>query len=92
MSEPAKKKAVYEDLHGIPENMTGELIVTPRPSQKHVYTASTLDKKIGSPYQLGEGGGPGGWVILVEPEVRLGEDIVVPEPGRMEKGTASEDG
>ena len=84
MSEPAKKKAVYDDLYSIPENMTGEiingeLIATPRPSQKHVHTASTLDKKIGSPYQLGEGGGPGGRVILVEPEVKLGDDVVVPD-------------
>lgn len=84
MSEPAKKKIVYDDLYSICENMTGEivngeLIVTPRPSQKHVHTASALDKKIGSPYQLGEGGGPGGWVILVEPEVKFGEDVVVPD-------------
>ncbi|MHC1727216.1 MAG: Uma2 family endonuclease [Syntrophobacteraceae bacterium] len=86
MSEPAVKKAVYEDLNGIPENMTGEiingeLIVTPRPSRRHVYTASTLDKKIGYPYQLGGGDGPGGWIILVEPEVKLGENIVVPDLG-----------
>ncbi|MGO9017319.1 MAG: Uma2 family endonuclease [Syntrophobacteraceae bacterium] len=84
MSEAAKKKAGYNDLYGIPENMTGEiingeLIVTPRPSPKHVYTASALDKKIGSPYQFGEGGGPGGWIILVEPEVKFGEDVVVPD-------------
>jgi len=84
MSEPAKQKAVYEDLYGLPENMIGEiidgeLIATPRPSQRHVHAASALDKKIGSPYQFGERGGPGGWVILVEPEVRLGEDIVVPD-------------
>ena len=45
------------------------------------YTTSTLDKKIGSPYQLGDGDGPGGWIILVEPEVKLGENIVVPDLG-----------
>lgn len=84
MSEPAKKKAIYDDLFSVPENMIGEiidgeLIVTPRPSVKHVYAASTLGMKIGSPYQLGDGGGPGGWVILVEPEVKLAEDVVVPD-------------
>jgi Uma2 family endonuclease len=84
MSESAKKKATYDDLYSIPENMTGEiingeLIVTPRPSPKHVYTTSTLGMKVGSRYQFGEGGGPGGWVILVEPEVRLGEETVVPD-------------
>jgi Uma2 family endonuclease len=84
MSEPAGKRATYEDLYQVPENMTGEiingeLIVTPRPSRKHVYTASALDKKIGSPYQFGEGGGPGGWIILVEPEIGLGEHTLVPD-------------
>lgn len=26
MSEPAKRKATYDDLYGVPENMTGEII------------------------------------------------------------------
>ncbi len=86
MSETAAKKAIYDDLHHIADHMTGEiingeLVVTPRPSRRHVYTTSTLDKKIGSPYQLGDGDGPGGWIILVEPEVKLGENIVVPDLG-----------
>lgn len=84
MSEPAKRKATYEDLFSIPENTTGEiingeLIVTPRPSRKHTYASSALDKKIGPPYQFGEGGGPGGWIIIVEPEMGLGEHILVPD-------------
>jgi Uma2 family endonuclease len=83
MAEPARKKASYEDLYAIPENMTGEivdggLIVTPRPSKKHVYTASRLDKEIGPPYELGRNG-PGGWIILVEPEIKLDENTVVPD-------------
>ena len=77
MSELAKKKATYEDLYSIPENMTGEiingeLIVTPRPSRKHVRTAIVLGNKIGSPYDFGEAGGPGGWIFLIEPEIGLG--------------------
>ncbi len=83
MSEPAKKRATYEDLYSIPENMTGEiidgeLIVHPRPSRRHTYAASRLDKRLGSPYELGEGG-PGGWIIIVEPEVQLGEHTLVPD-------------
>ena len=31
------------------------------------------------PYCHGRGGGPGGWVILDEPEIKLGENIVVPD-------------
>lgn len=78
MSEFAKKKATYEDLYDVPENMIGEiidgeLIVTPRPGPKHVRTASVLGGKIMPPYDLGEGGGPGGWILLDEVEVKLGE-------------------
>ena len=84
MAEPAKRKAAYEDLFNIPENMTGEiingeLVVTPRPSRKHTSATSSLGYKIGPPYQFGEGGGPGGWVIIIEPEIGLGEDILVPD-------------
>jgi Uma2 family endonuclease len=84
MSEPAKKRSTYEDLYKIPENMTGEivngeLIVTPRPSRKHVFTATALGTKVAAPYQFGEGGGPGGWIVLIDPEIALGEDILVPD-------------
>ncbi len=84
MTEPAKKQAVYEDLFSIPENMVGEivqgeLIATPRPSRRHGIAASSLGAEIGPPYQFGRGGGPGGWVILGEPEVSFGENILVPD-------------
>jgi Uma2 family endonuclease len=83
MAELAKKYATYEDLFTIPENMMGEIIdgelmAAPRPSKRHVYAASSLDKEIGPPYQLGQGG-PGGWVILVEPEIKFQKDILVPD-------------
>ena len=83
MSEPVKKRASYEDLYSIPENMTGEIIdgellVTPRPSRNHAYAASALGSEVGPPYQFGRNG-PGGWVILDEPEIRLGQDILVPD-------------
>ena len=84
MPEPAKKKASYDDLYNIPTNMLGEiidgeLIATPRPSRKHVYAASILGAEVLPPYQLGRGGGPGGWIILDEPELSLGEHILVPD-------------
>ncbi len=83
MSEPARSRATYEDLYRVPENMVGEiingeLIVTPRPSPKHVLSTSVLGGKILPPYQFGQGG-PGGWIILDEVEVRLGEQLVVPD-------------
>lgn len=84
MREPAKKRATYEDLCEIPENMTGEIIngeltVTPRPSRRHTIAASCLGSDLIPPYQFGRDGGPGGWIIIIEPEIRLGDDILVPD-------------
>jgi len=83
MAEPAKKIATYEDLYGIPENMTGEiidgeLIVTPRPSFDHSHVTSSIGMKLGPPFARGRGDGPGGWIILFEPEIYLGEHVIVP--------------
>lgn len=83
MSEPARKRTCYEDLLGLPENMTGEIIdgelsVTPRPSFEHTYAGSILGGELVPAYRLGRGG-PGGWIILDEPEIRLSEHILVPD-------------
>ena len=83
MAEVAKKPAEYQDLFDIPENMTGEivageLIVSPRPSRRHVYTGSALGVQIGQAFRFGRSS-PGGWVILDEPEVAFGENILVPD-------------
>jgi Uma2 family endonuclease len=84
MSEPARKRASYNDLYSIPERMIGEiidgeLIVTPRPSLEHAHAASLLGGELVPPYSFGRGGGPGGWIILDEPEIALGEHIFVPD-------------
>ncbi|MDR3568906.1 MAG: Uma2 family endonuclease [Syntrophobacteraceae bacterium] len=84
MSHTASKKADYEDLFTIPDNMIGEivngkLIATPRPSSRHSHVAAVLSGKLIPPYRLGEGGGPGGWILLYEPEIMLGEHLLVPD-------------
>jgi len=83
MAELAKKKATYEDLYAIPEHMVGEiidgeLVVTPRPSARHTHATSILGGEIVPPYRLGRGG-PGGWIILIETEIMLGEHLLVPD-------------
>lgn len=83
MAEPARKRATYDDLYNIPENMTGEIIggdlyATPRPSRHHSITTSNLGGVLVPPYKFGQGG-PGGWIILDEPEISFGEDIFVPD-------------
>ncbi|PIU31461.1 MAG: hypothetical protein COT06_08030 [Syntrophobacteraceae bacterium CG07_land_8_20_14_0_80_61_8] len=84
MSEPAKKKATYEDLWNLPENLIGEiiggeLVATPRPARKHGFVATALAGEIIPPYQRGRDRGPGGWIFIVEPEIGFGDDIMVPD-------------
>lgn len=84
MSQPASRKALYSDLHHIPDNMVGEIIdgemfATPRPSYRHSHAAFGLSSRLGPPYRFGEGDGPGGWIILYEPEIMLGENLLVPD-------------
>jgi len=83
MPDPAQKKATYEDLRRLPdlvvgEIVGGELVATPRPGFRHSSVATGLGAKLGNPFRFGEGG-PGGWVILFEPEVQLGADLLVPD-------------
>ena len=40
--------------------------------------SSRLTIEIGGPFDRGRGG-PGGWWIIDEPELHLGEDILVPD-------------
>lgn len=81
---PAKNKATYEDLFSIPDGMTaeiigGELVVSPKPAPRHARAKTALGSKIPPKYDFGEGGGPGGWVILPEVEIMFGEDLLAPD-------------
>lgn len=84
MAEPAKRKAVYDDLYSVPENMTGEIIdghlyATPRPSSRHNRTTFALSQELGPPFDRGRGG-PGGWIFLTETEIRFDdENLFVPD-------------
>lgn len=75
--------ATYEDLKQVPDHLVaqivdGELIVHPRPALRHAYIASQLGALLLPPFMNGDGG-PGDWVILDEPELHLGPDILVPD-------------
>ncbi|MBU2755328.1 Uma2 family endonuclease [Acidithiobacillus sp. CV18-2] len=78
------RRATHEDLLGLPESVVGEIIdgelhTQPRPAPAHARISSALGIKVGSPFDQGEGNGPGGWWILNEPELHLGSDILVPD-------------
>jgi Uma2 family endonuclease len=40
--------------------------------------ATALGEELGPPFKRGRGG-PGGWILVFEPEVHLGSDVVVPD-------------
>ncbi|MDH5671838.1 MAG: Uma2 family endonuclease [Myxococcales bacterium] len=79
----AQGKATYQDVLDAPEHLVAELIdgelwTQPRPSGPHAEAASVLGMDLGGPFHRGRGG-PGDWIILYEPELHLGADVLVPD-------------
>ena len=75
--------ATYQDVLDAPPHMVAEVVygalyTHPRPAMPHAWASSGLGAKLGDPFNFGRGG-PGGWWIVDEPEVHLGDDIVVPD-------------
>jgi Uma2 family endonuclease len=80
-------RAAYADLEALPAHRVGEILFGvlyshPRPSLPHAHVASAVGGEIFGPFHRGRGG-PGGWIILDEPELHLGSepDVVVPDLG-----------
>jgi len=82
--EPALQPTLYESLEALPEGVTGEILngqlhTHPRPSSRHAYAAVRIDRAVGRGYDDGIDG-PGGWWILVEPEVHFVRNMEVAVP------------
>ncbi len=82
---PNLDRDVVEGYRNAPENMVAEILagalsLMPRPRPSHAGAASALGEELGPPFRRGRGG-PGGWVLLDEPELHLGAmpDVVVPD-------------
>jgi Uma2 family endonuclease len=78
-------RATYDDLLALPAHRVGELVFGvlhshPRPGIPHTEAASALGGELFNPFHRGRGG-PGGWIILDEPELHLGTepDVLVPD-------------
>ena len=83
IAAPAHRRATYQDVLDAPPNKVAEVIdgtlyMQPRPAAPHARASSGMGAKISPPFDYGDGG-PGGWWIIDEPELHLGDDIVVPD-------------
>ena len=89
MLEPvttARRRATYQDLVEVPDHLVaeildGELVTSPRPASPHALATSRISVDLGGAFDRPAGGGgvPGGWWLLFEPELHLGEDVIVPD-------------
>ena len=80
---PGPARATYQDVldapaHRVAQIVEGVLHTHPRPAMPHALASSVLGRRIGNPYH-DKIGGPGGWWIIYEPELHLGDDILVPD-------------
>jgi hypothetical protein len=78
-----RRRATYQDVLDAPEHMIaeiigGELRLSNRPAGPATAVASSLGVELGGPFGRGRDG-PGGWLILDEPELHFGDEIVVPD-------------
>jgi len=83
MSDPLLTDDVYTQFAAVPphrvaEIIRGGLVTHPRPAVPHAAAASVLTGVLFEPFRRGKGG-PGGWIILAEPELHLSRDILVPD-------------
>lgn len=83
LAEKPKAPATYADIEALPDNMVGQILhgvlhAHPRPAPRHVRASSRLGSELDGPFDRGRGG-PGGWIIVDEPELHLGRHVVVPD-------------
>jgi Uma2 family endonuclease len=84
--QSARKLATYEDLLALPRDVRAEIlggtvVLPPAPLPRHSRAQGALRTFVGRPYDDDDGrGGPGGWWIFVEVDVRLAlHDVVRPD-------------
>lgn len=84
MADPERRRATYEDVLAAPRHLVAELVrgtlhTHPRPAPPHARASSRLGSCLGRPFDEGDGG-PGGWWILDEPELHFPSgDVLVPD-------------
>ncbi len=72
-----RRPATYEDLLAVPDHLV-EVYTSPRPAVPYAIATGGLSTNVIAAFDWGRGG-PGGWWILVEPELHLAQDVLVPD-------------
>ncbi len=80
----SSRRASYQDVLDAPEHLVAEIVdgvlhTHSRPAPLHAYAYANLGARLGNLFGRGGDNGAGGWLILLEPELHLGEDILVPD-------------
>lgn len=83
MALTENRSATYADIEALPANLVGQILfgvlhAHPRPAPRHALATSVLGGELSIRFGRARGG-PGGWIILDEPELHLGEHVVVPD-------------
>jgi len=80
---PFDRPATYDDLVNLPPNQVaeivdGELHASPRPAPRHAHAEFVISGVLGPVFGFGSDA-PTGWRILPEPELHLGDNVLVPD-------------
>ena len=81
--DPARRLATYEDLLALPDGVRAEIIdgaivTPPSPLPRHANVQRSLGRFIGGPFHDDDGrGGPGGWWIFPEVDVRFAAHMIL---------------
>jgi len=82
-ADRTRKPATYADVLAAPDHVVAEIIdgdlhLSPRPAPRHAAASTGVGGALHGPFDRGRGG-PGGWLVLFEPELHLGADVIVPD-------------
>lgn len=84
MNTPALKLATLDDLLALDaearvELIDGQLVPKAEANARHGKAQRTVATAIGGPFDDGDNGGPGGWWILTETRIQLGQEVYRPD-------------
>ena len=89
MAQAARRLAAWPDLLALGEGVEAEIFdgeivhkygMSPRPAAPHGHVQAALSGRLFPPFVDGEQGGPGGWWIVIEPDLELqAHQIVSPD-------------